>query len=107
MGDTFIRSIGVSERGFDYTGSTAILTLRDAKNGLGTVLFQDVTIPMYDIVVPATPEETGSASFTLNVPISITSTLLDKKNIYGICRILKPTSTIETLFLIDLTVIKG
>jgi hypothetical protein len=101
VGDTFIRVIGIKEIGADYTGCTASISLYDAKQPAGVLVYSDVTIPMHDVVVPATAEDMGSASFSIVIPAPITTTLGTKPTLYGPCRLLRPDGSISTIFSIQ------
>jgi hypothetical protein len=104
-GDTFSKVIGVREIGVDYTGATASIAIYNGKPPGGELIYNDVTIPTHDVVVPATVEDLGSASFSIVIPPHITSTFVDYKEVFGACRLLMPDATITTIFTLNATII--
>lgn len=105
VGDTFTRIITVSDIGTDYTGYTAMLILKDAKPPAGVSVFQDVTIPMFDITIPSISTDAGIAKFTINIPSNVTTLWSEYKTLYGRIRLLKPDASVEGLASCEMSVI--
>jgi hypothetical protein len=106
IGDTFTRVFGLREAGGNYTGATAALYLYSAKPPTGDLIYNDVTIPLHDIVIPSSPDEVGSGSFTISIPAHITAGFATTNTpLYGACRLLKPDGTISTIFSLQVSLV--
>lgn len=110
LGDTFRRVISVVKEETDFSNATASFVLRDAKAPAGEIIYTDVTIPVYDVVLPdssVTPAVLGSGKFTIDIPSAATEIFPQRKLLYGLVRMLLADSSVETLFTVQISLIQA